>query len=259
MEALAALEALEKEQKKPTNKKQRRPASRSSRRSVQEPKTLLSAPSTAKSDYAPSVRSESQGPASRRISFAEPARPSATSKRIWIPTVKASLASGFEFDPRLQKYGIAEQVWERFSRELIELAEVPGPALLWKLHSKAVTARIKKELQYDGDFKRKLRIWNKAFKQRGFQVDLALPGEQLEEPTDAGPADDEEDPKQRDLKRDGKRFRLIVTPNTEKGTSVYSRTSSLTRSVTGEGANLQKAAAAADEAEADNPDNPTDP
>jgi hypothetical protein len=42
---------------------------------------------------------------------------------------------------------------------------------------------------------------------------------------------------------------MVIQPNAEKATSVYSRTSSLTRSVTGEG-NLQKAA----ESNADNPE-----
>jgi len=119
----------------------------------------------------------------------------------------------------------------------VDLAEVPKPTWLWPIHRKEVVQRIKRELQYDGDLKRKLKFWNRAFKQMGFQVDLALPGEHLEDTSDG----DGDEPKNPNAKKDGKRFRMVIAPNAEKATSVYSRTSSLTRSVTGEG-NLQKAA-----------------
>jgi len=128
----------------------------------------------------------------------------------------------------------------------VDLAEVPKHSWLWSIHRKEVIQRVKRELQYDGDLKRKLKFWNRAFKQMGFQVDLALPGEHLE---DTSNPDEDGEPKNPNAKRDGKRFRMIIQPNAEKATSVYSRTSSLTRSVTGEG-NLQKAA----EANADNPE-----
>ncbi|TVY18723.1 hypothetical protein LARI1_G002859 [Lachnellula arida] len=241
-DVLFALQGLEEQERarRPTNSKQKRGQSRTSRRKERPPPpptTLSQAPSTSKSDYASSVRSESQGPSSRRISFAEPARPSATSKRIFLPTLKDSLASGFPFDPRLQKYGVAEGIWERFQGEIVALAEVPKPTWLWVIQRKEVVQRIKRELQYDGDLKRKLKFWNRAFRQMGFQVDLALPGEHLEDNADP----DGDEPKNPNAKRDGKRFRMVITPNAEKATSVYSRSSSLTRSVTGEG-NLQKAA-----------------
>lgn len=256
-DVLAALEQLDKQSKKPTNTKTKRLPSRSRRGSTPDRNTRrnthLSAPNSPRPDTdTRSIRSESQGPSSRRISFAEPARPSATSKRYWIPTAKDSLASGFPFDSRLQKYGIAEQVWERFNSEILELADVPGPSILWPVYRKDVINKMRKEMQYDGDFKRKLKMWNKAFKQRGFQIELALPGEQVQDYPDA----DEDESLRKWTKKDGKRFRMIVTPNAEKGTSVYSRTSSLTRSVTNEGANLQQAAAKAEAEEVDEPDNP---
>jgi hypothetical protein len=109
---------------------------------------------------------------------------------------------------------------------------------MWRLHRKEVIANIKNDLQYNGDFKKKFKSWSKVFKTAGFTIDLALPGEQLED----DPGEDGED-RNRDVKKESKKFRLIVTPNTEKGTSVYSRTSSLTRSITGEGANLSQLAA----------------
>lgn len=133
-----------------------------------------------------------------------------------------------------------EEVWERFNSEIIKEANVPGQQWLWRLKRKEVIARLKNDLQYDGDFKRKLKLWSKVFKTKGFTVDLILPGDPLGGDFELDGNEDEVD-RNRDAKKEAKKFRLIITPNTEKGTSVYSRTSSLTRSVTGE-ANLQQVA-----------------
>lgn len=91
--------------------------------------------------------------------------------------------------------------------------------------------RIKKELLYDGELKKTLRAWNRGFRARGFQADLVLPGEVLEENLRVG---EDGEPLNPNAKRDGRRFRMVVTPNAEKASRAYSRTSSLTRSVTGE-------------------------
>jgi hypothetical protein len=91
---------------------------------------------------------------------------------------------------------------------------------------------MKRELQYEGDFKRILNAWNRHFRKKGFQVSLELPGVAKIRPEDS--------PEEQELARaEAKFFRLCVTPNAEKAGSIYSRTSSLTRSVTGEGASVK--------------------
>jgi len=91
---------------------------------------------------------------------------------------------------------------------------------------------MKRELQYEGDFKRILNAWNRHFRKKGFQVSLELPGVAKIRPEDS--------PEEQELARaEAKFFRMCVTPNAEKAGSIYSRTSSLTRSVTGEGASVK--------------------
>jgi hypothetical protein len=110
-----------------------------------------------------------------------------------------------------------------------------GASVLWRVHKRDVVAKIRKELQYEGDFKRLLNAWNKKnFRVRGFTVSMELPG---------APKFREEDTEEdRELaKKEAKKFRICITPNTERGGSVYSRSSSLTRSVTNEGASLHRA------------------
>jgi hypothetical protein len=106
--------------------------------------------------------------------------------------------------------------------------------VLWRVHKRDVVNKIKKELQYEGDFKRLLNAWNKKnFRVRGFTVSVELPG-----PPKIREEDTEEE---RELARkEAKKFRICITPNSERSASVYSRSSSLTRSVTGEGASLQR-------------------
>lgn len=196
------------------------------------PKHRPSAPSPSRS------RESSVGGESRRISFAEPARPAV--RRLYIPTKTASLASGFGYDPKLQKYGVLEGEWAEFSDEVVDAANVPTPSWAWFMHKKEVTKRIKRELQYEGDFKRVLRKWNKHFKRKGFQAWLELPVAKGDPPrsqsVEPGDSSDEEEVKKakQDEKKYAKRFRMVVSSNVEKGSSVYSRTSSLTRSVSRE-------------------------
>lgn len=61
---------------------------------------------------------------------------------------------------------------------------------------------------------------------------MELPG-----PAKINDADTEE--QKRQARKEAKYFRMVVTPVAEKAGSIYSRTSSLTRSVTNEGMSLQ--------------------
>lgn len=130
-----------------------------------------------------------------------------------------------------------EKVWEQFSKQLVDAAELPkGSSILWSMRKKEVINKIKKDLQYDGDFKRFITAWNKRnFSVRGFKVSLELPGPPKYR--------DEDTPEEREqTKKDAKKFRICITPNSERSASVYSRNSSMTRSITNEGTNLQQRA-----------------
>lgn len=162
----------------------------------------------------PDSRPSSRG---RRISFANTPRPNGN--KIIIPTRTDSLASGFPYDPRLNKYRVSEEEWADFNNELIAASDIPGPIFLWAFRKKDVIPRIRKDLQYGGDLQRALKKWNKLFKRQRFQAFLELPGEGSE-----GEGSGK------------KRFRIVLTPNGEsRAPSVYSRNSSMTRSVSGEG------------------------
>jgi len=95
-----------------------------------------------------------------------------------------------------------------------------------------VIKKMKRELQYDGELKRLLRKWNKLFKRQGFQVSLELPVAKGEvDRTD----EDMDTPEQKEkAERDAKRFRVVINGNPDRASSVYSRGSSLNRSVSGE-------------------------
>jgi len=99
-------------------------------------------------------------------------------------------------------------------------------------------------LQYEGEFKRVINAWNRHFRRKGFQASLELPG------PPKGNYEIPDDPEElKRLESELKRFKMVITPNAEKGGSVYSRSSSLARSVSGEGANLEDKAAAKSEVE----------
>lgn len=205
------------------------------------PTSVSYAPSERSPSRAPSERSQSQGADPRRISFADPPRP--TARRLRIPTRTDSLASGFPFDARLIKYEVAEVEWDHFSNEIVKAARVPGPSWTWPFHRKDVIRRIKKELQYECDLKSALRVGNRFFRPKGFQASLELPslnGDKDKRVVVAGQSKEEK----KQAKTEAKRFRIVITPINERAPSVYSRSSSMTRSVTGEGANLQAKLAA---------------
>lgn len=198
------------------------------------PDTAQTPPDTPHDSDNFSLRSTSVGGDSRRVSFAEAPRPQG--RRIRLPTRGDSLSSGFTYDAKLNKWGVTEAEWEKFSDSLVDACEVPGPSWMWNFRRKEVVARIKKELQYDGDLKRELRRWNKDFKKRGFQVWLELPSSKGEKgDRDLELAIEADGKGEKQAKREARRFRVVVSTTNEKGSSVYSRSSSLTRSVTGEG------------------------
>ena len=170
----------------------------------------------------------------RRISFAEAPRPPIAARRVRIVTRNNSLASGFPFDPKLTKYNVTKEEWEDFSTAVLDAADLPkGANWAWSYHRKDIARRLKKDLQYEGDTQRAINAWNRHFRKKGFQASLELPGPPRH---DVQPENDEE---VKQLKLESKRFKMVITPTAEKGGSVYSRSSSLARSVSGEGANLQ--------------------
>lgn len=189
------------------------------------------------------------GGESRRISFAEPQRPQG--RRYYIPTKGPSLASGFPYIKKLNRWGVMEAEWSDFSDAVVLAANIPGPKWAWFYRKNEVIKRIGRDLRYESDFKTVLKRWNRHFKRKGFQAYLELPQGKHDPPrkehvNTADPddsSDDEEEIVKKVEKKYPNRFRMIVSSNVEKGSSVYSRTSSLTRSITGEGANMQAKAA----------------
>ncbi|KAI9740893.1 MAG: hypothetical protein M1818_004498 [Claussenomyces sp. TS43310] len=235
---------------RPTARPSTRPTSRQSTRPLPVPAPAPPSPPRARSraadnltpnfttpqySYASSERSPSQGPDSRRVSFVETIRP--PTWRFRIATKTDSLASGFPFDPRLHKFGVTDAEWYRFNNEIIETARVPGSSWTWPFHRKDVIKRIKKDLLYEGDLKRILKRWNKDFRRKRFQVWLELPNSKGEKDT---VGDGDGDTREEQSKLEVRRFKIIITPNAERAGSVYSRSSSLTRSVSGEAASLQR-------------------
>lgn len=110
---------------------------------------------------------------------------------------------------------------------------------------------MKKEIQYDGELKRTLKKWNKLFRRQGFQAWLELPtakGEKDQSDELIGGTQEDIDK----AKRDAKRFRVVVSQDaSDRPASVYSRSSSLNRSVSGEGRAAKSDALPADELERD--------
>jgi len=96
---------------------------------------------------------------------------------------------------------------------------------MWKFRKSKIVARIKRDLQYGGDVSAVFKKWNRVFKIQRFQAWLELPGEK----STPLPGNDE------DEFVDVKKFRVLVTPSKDRAPSVYSRSNSLTRSISGEG------------------------
>lgn len=196
------------------------------------------------SDRSPSVSS------TRRISFVDKLpRPPSTQHRLRIPTKKASLASGFDYDPKLNKYSVSEKEWYDFSDAVLSQANLPRSAgWAWSVHKKDVIKKLKNQLQYEAsDVKRTINAWNRNFKRKGFTVSMELPG-----PAKFHENDSEEQKEQ--ARKEARFFRMVVTPVAEKAGSIYSRTSSLTRTVSMEGKSLQPSSTQGDDVEGDGAD-----
>ncbi len=135
-------------------------------------------------------------------------RLSAVPHRFHILTRTSSLASGFPYDPRLIAYSVTEKDWQQFSKQVVEAAELPrGSLILWPFRKTEVICKLKKELQYEGDFKRLLNAWNKKnFRHRGFTVSLGLPG-----PPKYGEKDTAKE--RRMARTAAKRFTICITSN----------------------------------------------
>lgn len=180
----------------------------------------------------------------RRISFGSTPRPD--KKFVFsIPTKNEPLSSGFQWDGRLAlRYGVSEEMWKHFSREVLDAVEVPGPSWTWRIHKRNVIKRIKKDLVYESDLKSTLKKWNRLFSNRhGFKAYLKVPDERGEEDiSDEDVGNDEAERQQALL--NARRFRIVINSNTEKASSVYSRSSSVTRTVSGEATAVQKQVAA---------------
>lgn len=180
-------------------------------------------PTSSGGDRSPSVVSN------RRISFVATPIPPSTQRRLRVPTKTASLASGFAWDPKLTKYGVSEREWEKFSEDIINAAALPKRAkFMWSLVRQEVIDKMKRDLDFNGDVKTELKQWSAHFRQKGFTVGLELPGKVRER--------EDETFEERQLAESyAKFFRVVITPNSERSASIYSRNSSLTRSITGEG------------------------
>merc|ERR1712093_943670 len=204
---LAAFDALEKKEKakkpvKSTNKKFVNPL-KSSSGSQRTGRTQTRPQSSGNSLVPPTSSGGDRSPSvvsNRRISFVATPIPPSTQRRLRVPTKTASLASGFAWDPKLTKYGVSEREWEKFSEDIINAAALPKRAkFMWSL-----------------------------VRQEGFTVGLELPGKVRER--------EDETFEERQLAESyAKFFRVVITPNSERSASIYSRNSSLTRSITGEG------------------------
>ncbi|KAL2072503.1 hypothetical protein VTL71DRAFT_11846 [Oculimacula yallundae] len=235
---LAAFDELEKKEnsKKPlksTNKKFVNPlkssGSQRTGRTQTRPQssgTSLVPPTSSGGDRSPSVISN------RRISFAgEPAILNhGAPRRLRVPTKTASLASGFVWEPKLTKYGVSEREWEKFTEDILRAAALPKRAkIMWGLVKQDVMDKLKRDLDFNGDVKTELKQWSAHFRQKGFTVQLELPGTKIKE------RDDETFEERQAAEAYSKFFRIVITPNAERSASIYSRNSSLTRSITGEG------------------------
>jgi hypothetical protein len=76
--------------------------------------------------------------------------------------------------------------------------------------------------------KAELKAWNASFKSKGFSVSIEVP----DTPKIKDGMTEEEIQM---MKKEAKFFRVVLNPGQEKGGSIYSRTSSLSRSIRGEG------------------------
>ncbi|KAI9641598.1 hypothetical protein NHQ30_010411 [Ciborinia camelliae] len=164
-------------------------------------------------------RSRSQGPDSRRVSFADAPRPQ--TRTLMIPTKESVLSSGFPYNPKLNKYGVTEHEWAQFSKEILDTLPT-SKSFSWRWKRGKIIAIIKRDLQYESPLKSALRQWNKGFRRRGFSVYLELPVEK-DLTDDEVQGDTKEEKKQ--AKKDAKKFRFLIGASNSSSSSVYSRTS----------------------------------
>lgn len=162
----------------------------------------------------------------RRISFVEPPPPPSTRRRLRLTTKGNSILNGFEYDPTLgTKYHVGEDEWNHFSDAIIKEARIPRRArYAWFFHKNNIIKRIKRDLQYNGDISSCISAWNRMdFRKKGFEVSLELPGP----PKIRSDMSEEE---KAIIKKQAPFFRLVLTPTSEKGQSIYvqSRTNSMT-------------------------------
>lgn len=117
---------------------------------------------------------------------------------------------------------------------------VPALSWTWAFHKSKVIKGVKQQMLYESsDLNRELKRWNRNFKRQGFQVSLQLPNAEQEK-SRGGQRNHTGDAKE-EAKVEADKFSMVITPNAEKKpASIYSRSSSLTRTVTGEGAAMAK-------------------
>ena len=139
-------------------------------------------------------------------------------------------------------------MWKHFSREILDATEIPGPSWTWRIHKRNVINRIKKDLVYESDLKSTLKKWNRLFSNRhGFKAYLKVPDQKGEEDISDEDIGETEEERQHAILM-CRRFRIVINANTEKAASVYSRSSSVTRTVSGEATAVQNRVAADAEA-----------
>lgn len=129
---------------------------------------------------------------------------------------------------------MSEREWAKFSDDIVDAAHLPKRAkFAWPLVRNDVIAKIKKDLDFVGNVRTELKQWSAHFRQKGFVVGLELPGKVKER---------EDDTIEERVLAEGyeKLFRVVISPNSERSASIYSRNSSLTRSITGEGRAAQR-------------------
>jgi hypothetical protein len=140
------------------------------------------------------------------------------------------LGSGFKYDEALGRYGVNEASWNRFSDDIVNAANLSkSDKMLWFSRKADVAKKVKKDLMYESSqIKAELKAWNASFKSKGFSVNLEVP----DTPKFKDGMTEEE---KQNMRKEAKFFRVVLNPGQEKGGSIYSRTSSLNRSIRGEG------------------------
>lgn len=142
-----------------------------------------------------------------------------------------------------RRYNVSEKQWKNFNREVIEAAELRGEnswkKITFMFNKQALVKQVKKDLVYESELKSVLKNWNRIFKMKhGFSISLSLPGEEVFHDMTTGNTWGDKQHATEELKK----FRLVVNNNMERAGSAYSRSSSMTRSISGEGRAVLKAA-----------------